>query len=243
MSDFKLLYPHIPFFDGFDSTSDNELRLIAGGARNYYQSSTGETGHTFEFGAGTSPLLDGNGEPDYLCLLGINDLMDHDSSSSFGWTVEADPDGLNSGSFTESDLTNGNILYRPLSMTASATVTGYSVTLGWTDTLELRLSKLFLGKAFDFGRNPDRSSSFQVDTSGIRPAYVGTLNFVAIQKEEAENFERYIVPNTDYMTFFFRDEDNCVFDKDMLYTSIQQPLVTWRNDHEADITFQFRELV
>lgn len=241
MSNISLLFPHIPFFDGFVTTSDDSMfNLIAGSPRVYYSELIIGANKSFTFSGGNSPLLNTYGVPDYLLLLGINDIIEKDGDVD--WTVTTTPPDSDTGTITSGDLVQGNIFYTDIQISVGSAITQYVVNLAWPLAVEFKLGKLFLGKAFDFGREPIfRQSKTKHTTERIRVTTSGSIAFEGITHSKANDFMHYIMPYLDSMTFFIRDAAQCYLEKEFTYCRVYGAVIE-RRKADADISFDFEEL-
>lgn len=246
MSSFKLLYPHIPFFDGFRTLIDPaDVNTIQGSPRER-GSRTGSTSITYDYNYGSAPFINATQAPTYLAIKGIKHFFDQ--SNNLEWFVNLrTASGNDTGAFNSTSLIDGDTLYTDVNITPSGTWSYYDVTFNDVESnvTDWRISKIFFGVPFDFGREPTINSKFNIVRGGhnIRPIYTGTIVLEAIAAQKAIDFYKYIAPHIDYMTFFLRDTDSCLFGKEMLYCNLSNLTITWLNDREADITFDYMELV
>lgn len=250
MSDFKLLFPHIPYFGGFISATD-EVSTVAGPARDFYETSSAVTSKTFSYDVYGSPfagigppLLDQYYNPEYLCLLGINDILDKDGGS-VSWQIAdtASPANTDSGTITSASLIDTNKYFTAVDLGATSTISRLDLEFSWTNSLVFKISKIFLGKEFDFGRNPIINSDFNISRDDkIKPLTTGRLEFEGISKTVAQNFYQYIAPHLNSMTFFLYDVNTCLLQTQLLYCTITDYRINIINDRECDITLNYEEL-
>ncbi len=209
----EFLYPHIPFTgtNGTFPTADtgyNSSAVITGPRANFFRASASGTSVAWDWDYGTTVT------PNY-CVIAHADWLTKRDTANISYTIRGASD---SGFVTGTNYTGTISTASLLGPTLSDSYISFSpnayrywrVTLTTTASMKHMLSKIYLGTAFDLGRDPEFSSALQRYASGThrQSKMLVELEYEGVLNATRQSFFDTIVKYADSNPVFLRDSNN-----------------------------------
>ncbi len=251
-SNIVLLYPDIPFRSvQFSSDGVDTLNLVTGSRSDLLVNETPGTSNASHWGLKEDEVANA----DYICIARLDIPIGADSAD-VTVRVKGDTDPTFAVSDTFTDTVGAGDLVGPQLEDYIAEIPGGTFTVDYpnwrvqietTDAIQFKYSKVYLGRWFDFGRDPvfpERSAfetrgnfsrlnnqTISLEWEGIGPA---------VKTDFSEKIDRF----KDMSPVFVYDRGNCVLDgQKLLHCQIQDVRYSVDDNENYNIRVAFLELI
>lgn len=243
------LYPHIPFTATNSATPTGETfrsgkNVIAGSRAEHFRASASGTSVTWDWDYGSTIA------PDYF-LVAHADFVTKRDTASVAYTVRGASDsgyvtGTNyTGTISTASLKGPTLGDSYISLTTTA-YRYWRVNLTTTATMYHHLSKIYLGNAFDLGRDPTTTSLVRRfgDATYRQGRLVVKLQYRGVANATRKSFWNSIVRYADCSGVFLRDASNVILNAtEVLHCRITSARITDIGINESDFDIDLEEMI